>query len=224
MHCMQERFLKDIANHEMQILVDEDTYRHLRFRKPGTICMGFDIVTWPGYLAISGDMGCYVFSRVADMFAFFRADRKKVDSGQIEINPGYWAEKVQAEDVHGGIKNFSLEVFRERVREWIEEREIEDDGLREAVEEELIERHFDFEHEAFDAAISFEHNGDHPFQDFWEVSIREYDYHYLWCCHAIVWAIAQYDRHAQGKFYNVQLGEPFDMGNRKENHDGSRTN
>jgi hypothetical protein len=34
--------------------------------------MGFDVVTWPGHLSISGDMGCFVFTRVDDMFTFFR--------------------------------------------------------------------------------------------------------------------------------------------------------
>ena len=28
----------------------------------------FDIVTWPGYLCYSGDMGCFVFTRLPDMF------------------------------------------------------------------------------------------------------------------------------------------------------------
>jgi hypothetical protein len=31
------------------------------------------------------------------------------------------------------------------------------------------------------------------FEDTWEWSFREYDWEYLWACHAIVWAIRQYD-------------------------------
>lgn len=53
---------------------------------------------------------------------------------------------------------------------------------------------------AYDAAIRFEFEGKHPFQDFWEISCSEFTYHYLWCCYAIAWAVKQYDtvKDAQG--------------------------
>ncbi len=38
----------------------------------------------------------------------------------------------------------------------------------------------------------FEH-GDFKLSDTWEISGREYTFHFLWCLHAIVWAIQQYD-------------------------------
>ena len=87
-------FLKDVAAHEMEILRDDGVYRHIRFKKPGTWCMHFDLVTWPGYLAYSGDMGCYVFSRLNDMFEFFRTDREYLqrDGRQLCINLCYWSE------------------------------------------------------------------------------------------------------------------------------------
>ena len=188
---ISEKFAADVANHQMEILLDSGVYRHLRFRKLGTYCMGFDIVTWPGYLSISGDMGCYVFARLNDMFDFFRHDIK---DGQIRINTGYWAEKCQAQDKHGGIKNFSLDLFRQEVKEWADRDEELSEECCEAIEEELIDTHFDNEHDAIGAAMEFEHEGARPFQDFWEVCCREYDYHYLWCCYAIVWAISQYDK------------------------------
>jgi hypothetical protein len=31
------------------------------------------------------------------------------------------------------------------------------------------------------------------FHDAWEWDLRDYGWQYLWCCHAIVWGIAQYD-------------------------------
>ena len=55
--CSRERFAKDTATHAMTILRDDGLYRHLRFKRPNTSSYYFDIITWPGYLAITGDMG-----------------------------------------------------------------------------------------------------------------------------------------------------------------------
>lgn len=74
---------------EMEIVQDEGVHRHIRFRRPGTSLYSFDLTTWPGYLAISGDVEVFVFSRERDMFGFFGGNRKHID-------PGYWAEKVRA--------------------------------------------------------------------------------------------------------------------------------
>lgn len=50
----EERFLKDVAKHKMEILHDAGVYRHMRFMRPGTICEHFEIVTYPGHLVYSG--------------------------------------------------------------------------------------------------------------------------------------------------------------------------
>jgi hypothetical protein len=72
-----ERFESDTAEHELTVLRDEGLYRHLSYGKPRSGTMRVDVVTWPGHLAYVGDMGAFVFSRVADMFTFFRGDRRK---------------------------------------------------------------------------------------------------------------------------------------------------
>lgn len=90
--CTEEGFLEDIKNHKLNILKDDGLYRHLVFKRPCTNCCRFDIVTYPGYLVISGDMGCQVFSRLTDMFEFFRTDDRdfnKNRSGGLRINPSY---------------------------------------------------------------------------------------------------------------------------------------
>ena len=86
-----DRFLRDIAQHQMTILRDDGVYRHLRFQVPGTPHRQFDLVTWPGYLAYTGDMGAYVFTRVHDMFKFFRRELQSYD-----MDMHYWAEKCEA--------------------------------------------------------------------------------------------------------------------------------
>lgn len=45
-----ERFKKQVANHQLTVLKDEGTYRHLRFKNPDTANQYFDILTWPGTL------------------------------------------------------------------------------------------------------------------------------------------------------------------------------
>lgn len=68
----RETFLKDVANHEMQINLDNELLRHIVFRRPSTTSMLFSLTTTPGRLIYAGDMGCFVFQRLPDMFAFFR--------------------------------------------------------------------------------------------------------------------------------------------------------
>lgn len=51
-----ERFLKDVSEHELTVLHEDGLYRHLRFARPNSGQYHFSIVTWPGYLAYTGDM------------------------------------------------------------------------------------------------------------------------------------------------------------------------
>ncbi len=83
----EEQFLKDVAGHKMRIHRDDGLYRHLEFRGPQGWHHWFEVVTWPNGLIIRGDMGNWAFSRIEDMFSFFRGQR---------INPGYWQEKLLA--------------------------------------------------------------------------------------------------------------------------------
>ena len=90
----EEQFLKDVAAHKMSALeLDVGIHRHLRFIQPATNNMWFDIVTWPGSLTIHGDMGTWSFSRLPDMFNFFRGNR---------INASSWSEKITSESRFGG--------------------------------------------------------------------------------------------------------------------------
>lgn len=171
--------------YELTVELDQGVHRHLKFRIDGRCTYGFDVITWPGHLAISGDMGCYVFARLHDMFEFFRDAPR--------INDGYWAEKLQAADKIRGYEEFSPELFRQRIMDWLADEGPIDQDLLDEVEDLVLSRADDGEDEAMRAAYGFEHNGRAVFQDFFEVRCREYTFSYLWCLHAIVWAISQYD-------------------------------
>lgn len=187
MSVTKDGFLKDVATHEMEVIRDDGIYRHIRFKRPGTNCMHFDLVTWPGYLCYVGDMGCYTFTRLRDMFEFFRGER---------INPSYWSEKVVGAD-RDGIKEFSRETFIKELRRWFAEylEEEATPAMRLAFEElvDTVDSPYMCDHEMYREVIEWEHGGRFPFHDFFEVSATEYTFRFLWCCHALVWGIAKYD-------------------------------
>lgn len=206
---IEKEFLLDVASHRMQVLLDNGIYRHLKFTSAGPHPWNqwFQIVTWPGYLAYSGDMGCFVFSRLQDMFEFFRTGPG--DEKGLYINTGYWAEKLQAVDRCGrdsGAEQFSPEKLTKRVTEavadWITEYGLtgnQRNELRAAVQEDILDRAEDGEHEAHRALSNFSREiGGHKFEfvDTWEWDLRDYTLRFVWCCYAIAWAIRQYDAQA----------------------------
>lgn len=201
MKCTKQIFLEDIENHQMYVIRDEEVYRHLRFKKPGTNCMSFDIITWPGHLCYTGDMGTYVFKRLPDMFEFFRT--KSNEAGEISINLDYWEEKCIAIDHRIGITEYS----KDNVRTCITERLADGDvspALRQAIENEILNNIPDNEFEARDMINNFEHEG-FTFQDFWEANLSNYTYRYVWCCYALVWGIQRYDILKEEKLKVLEL-------------------
>jgi hypothetical protein len=204
----EESFLKDVAEHKMEILLDQGVYRHVRFARPGTNCYSFNLITGPGFLLYRGDMGCFEFERCRDMFGFFRPSEgdlayHKSKGRNIPINLQYWSEKLEAAEKNEGFKHFSDDVFRRNVIEGFKSYAYDMNrqdrkALKDKIREELF-CDFDDERDAFCAAIDFEFTDSkgkrrHPFQDFWEHDCKEYNYHFVWCCYAIVWGIMQYDQ------------------------------
>lgn len=201
--CTEQQFLKDVAEHQMTIVRDDGVHRHIRFAKPATSCMHFDLITWPGYLCYTGDMGTYVFRRLHDMFEFFRTDREHQhlkDGLTLAINQPYWGEKLEAVDKCDGYKEYSEKKFKliinDLVDQHIEEENFPVAGvkaieLREAVHEEVL-CNCETEQAAHEAARDFSHDG-FEFRDFWESDLKEYSFRFTWCCYALAWGIQKYD-------------------------------
>ena len=194
-------FLRDVATHELTIIRNDGLYRHLRFKRPGTSCMYFDLITWPGHLCYTGDMGTYVFSRIGDMLEFFRRDC----ADQLPINPGYWSEKVLGVDGgrHPGCvfeydHDKYLAVVNEYLDDWLEDlSEEHQEELKEVVQDEVL-RFADSHDEHGNYARAYEFSAEvdgknYQFTDFFERSMRRFTDRYLWCCRALVWGIAKYD-------------------------------
>jgi hypothetical protein len=209
MEPTEKSFLKDVSEHQMHVLMDNGVYRHIRFKRPGTGCFHFDLITYPGYLVYSGDMGCYVFARTEDMFEFFRMNKNDWNynrEGGLSINLGYWSEKLQA--VAGGRhKGSATEMDDDRVKAVINEyrvrwmRDYRDsltkDQRRElwdAVENDVLYQ--DGGDEMLRAAYQFsERIGKRCFQfdDLFEHNFERFTYHFIWCCYALAWGVAMYD-------------------------------
>lgn len=185
----QETFLKDVDKHQMTVVRDEGTHRHVIFAQPDSYNMRFELITWPGWLCYTGDMGTFVFRRLEDMFAFFR-DPRPVPELRIDLQ--YWAEKLDAIDRHDGFERWSPEKFRAVIENYLEDAEASPE-LRVAVAEEVL-RGVDLlsEDDARQAANSFEHHG-FRFHDLWERNCKEYSHRFIWCCFALAWGIRQYD-------------------------------
>lgn len=113
---VKERFTNDTANHQMTVLHDDGLYRHVRFKAPDTGMYYYDLITWPGHLTISGDMGTWTFARSRDMFEFFRANRPD------RINADYWAEKLQhgASGGRDSAKEYDEGIYRQVVKDEVE--------------------------------------------------------------------------------------------------------
>lgn len=181
----RERFQRECGEHLMTVLREDGLYRHLRFRRPGTSMYGFDIITWPGYLAITGDIGSYTFSRVSDMLRFFA-------SGP-DINPHYWEEKIVSNDRHGGAKEYSQSLFERQVKQYVADKIEWDDLDAEAaadlwtlVNEDVLSAG-DHVETAREVLTNFEYKG-FEFVDSWEWDLTDYTWHYLMCCQAIRYA------------------------------------
>lgn len=200
--CTEQRFLSDVASHEIHVLHDDGVHRHIRFKRPQTRCYSFDLITWPGYLCYTGDMGTFVFERLEDMFEFFRTDRVHSNARgdtRFAINPSYWGGKLQAIDCQDGYKNFSMEAFAAAVKDDFDIYTESEEGLSQKDKDDLWSDvlgtvlYAEDKCSAVEAIRRFRHHehGD-IFTDF-EHDTSEYSLRFIWCCYALAWGIQKYD-------------------------------
>lgn len=218
----EARFFKDVADHKMYILKDDGVYRHVRFKQPDSMNMHFDLITYPGGMLYTGDMGTFVFWRLEDMFEFFRSsgdrDWMKEVGVTLYTNHSYWSEKLIASNCSGRFEGKSTEFNAERFKEviiedylrrWIrtsrEEGTLDKDERRELWEEvhsEIIDRCDDYGENIQTKAYEFnwkpsrgygEKAPSFHFDDLFEHNFQQYTHSFRWACLAIAWGILKYD-------------------------------
>jgi hypothetical protein len=187
-------FVMDASTTGMTVLHDDGLYRHLRFRRPDTGLYWFELVTWPGSLCFHGDVGTWVFSRTTDMATFFGRP------GQ-DINPGYWAEKVQA----GETRRYDEDQARAYVQDAFADH-LEAHGLAwplaevrdlwAEIDRDVLSEIYD-EHTFRSAVSSFYHqDGKRRFSfDQTDWDLRGFSAQFLWACFAVQWGVNQYRAH-----------------------------
>lgn len=191
----QIRFLRDIRSHQMTVLRDDGVYRHLSFGRPGSSLYRYDLITWPGYLCVTGDMGTWAFSRLYDMFAFFKGG---FAGG---INPYYWSEKLEAGTGTARREmcfEFDGDAFASALdewhREWLEDEERDterDEDVANSIRELKAAGYHD-ENTAYRAVDDSDLPGFQCFDFFEGHRFYQYTSNFLWICYAIVWGIERY--------------------------------
>lgn len=194
------KFNGDTENHQLSILHDDGLYRHLRFKAPDSGFYWFDLITWPGNLTITGDMGTYTFRRVEDMFTFFTG----------YINTSYWAEKLQNGSVGGrhAVRAHNEDLFKK----WL----VQDfwEASREMTTRETKDWWMELQSEFLGAypSVNTEDAGivieallrlnpsdavSRHYSEVWEAagSWQQYDMHFEYCLAAIVTGIRTYNAH-----------------------------
>lgn len=175
-----EQLLGETTEHELNILHSDDLYRHLRFQRPGTSIWHWDLITWPGSLAICGDVGQgYIFTRERDMLTFF-------DYGQPDghINAGYWAEKLNRGS--RSVRAFSDEKFRA----WLDGRQMGPNTIFD--ERDDMTENLDWSVGSMDTAVSLLHDADIAWDADDPETWQDYEYHFILALHAILWGAKKY--------------------------------
>lgn len=190
-------FKEDSANHQLTVLHEDGLYRHFRMAAPGTRMWSWDIVTWPGHLATSGDIADgLTFSRETDMirdfFGRMRGNRPYFADGAPSIDFRYWAQKLQGDQretvreyVHGNFTAFVTETLTERLAA----------GYRtsltqETVDELIVEAHNLEPYES--AARGWLEEHDEQFPDSWEHDFKDYTFQFQLACYAVNTAVQAY--------------------------------
>lgn len=187
----ERHFPRDIANHRVTIKRDDGVYRHVVLAEPGTRNMMFELITYPGGLLYTGDMGTFVFERLTDMFEFFRGRRPMLS---------YWAEKCRAGVVKEASEAAMLEAVAEYVSDFAESHGLDDDAKADLLAEARDDAETDSVECFLDWASGYSLDVETPegerkftMPDAWECEIEDYTYRFYWCCMAIAWGIAKYD-------------------------------
>lgn len=190
---IKKEFDNAVKNHVMTIELDQDIHRSILFKIPNDSELYFRINTWAGHLSISGDVGTYVFSRLDDMFEFFR-DKP--------VNLNYWSEKLEAPNHRSDdVKEWNENDFLKALRSDLEGNHTEND-INEILDDFIdVSSH---EHEAWKAACDHEAISDEFGMD---SSFKRFTARYIWICCAIVWAISEYDKAALSKTLEILEGE-----------------
>jgi len=193
------QFLTEMAKHKMVVKQDEGLYKHLVFAEPGNFELAFEIVSFPHHVMITGDMGCYCFSREPDMFKWFIKDGvKSIASPEIEVNR--WRNKLVSIDSSMGVVRKSTALAIKMIEEnrafYLKEYPEHADEINEKFDNLLGYEESGIDiliYEMCYLSLCLGHEDEHsPFSDL-EIEVLEtYTPQFVWCCYALNYGIGEY--------------------------------
>lgn len=187
-------FNEDTKNHKLKIIRNNPGLIISLFAySPGTMFESFNVVITEGFLAIHGDGGSYMFSGKDVESLFMFNDQESIS----EIALRKITKSLVSVDKECGFFEFDLESFLSNVKDNIKYA-VNNLDIKDREKKEIIS---EFESELSDvddeySAISYVQSFNDEripdmFCDF-EWNFKKYTSRYIWCCHAIAWALKQY--------------------------------
>lgn len=173
----KKAFKDHVVTEELRVGV----FRSWKCAKPGTGVYAFRVTTWPGVVAINGDIGEIMVSRTYDTLAWARNSIESID---------YFAEKVITKPV----EEFSWDGFEEWAKDYLAQ-SFDDSGYsdeatylkyREEVEEALTWEGSLGEEGLYDRLSEVFDGCDYP-------SFRTYTSNFLWCREALRWFLSKHN-------------------------------
>lgn len=173
------------SDHVIELKFSNGLYRHWRCGRPdGSFTHSFNVVTWPGWMAVTGDMGSLMLSRIDDMVQFVRGHIESID---------YFAEKVTQEIP---VKEFSpkkmIHVIQEKIDEIMEHSSDDDNDDQKGEDKEMIDRLEALQRRLDDGDIS-ECEASGEWMDITgdtDPSFRDFTSNFLWVREALIWFVA----------------------------------
>lgn len=192
-----QTFCNNAAGHRLKIVANRgDTHRHVRMSRPGDPNWAWNIITWPGHLATSGDIAeGYMFARLHDMFEFFDRPAHRRDhysDGAPAISFDYWAEKLVGRG-RGLLTSYSSTAFVRTVQETLANKVANGDMSPGRSTRLLNAASYSADSEP--EAREFLSQHDKLFPDNWEYDLHEFNPHFVIACYAIDATVQAYKRH-----------------------------
>lgn len=215
-------FQIDTEGMALEVVLDQGVHRHLRFRAHGRSLYWFDIHTSPGLLVFHGDAGNWMFSRVEDMLTFFRGGPvnpgywgEKVVARDRHGDPQTYDRLLLLSSLKQHAIQYATDTWERPDDDWADP-ETDDwqerrAGFYRAVVEELVSTdelawdrggepatgllmNWQYEERTKDSRGLTQFRRHTPFSEAWDWGPHTgSDHLFLWCLHAIVWGIEQYD-------------------------------
>ncbi len=175
---IKNRIVRDLAEHVITEVRRDGLHGHWRCGKPETSNLSFSIITWPGFLCYTGDMGHYLFRRTENMIGFMQS---------ASMSYSYAAEKCIAHD--GRLREWRHELFEEELEDYLRDlREscVSEKRLAEVVEkQDQIRREYSIYEAEHDASKAMYESGLYDGSDM--PNCKAFTFHFLWGLHAIKW-------------------------------------